>query len=125
MDLLDFNQAAIKSLLEDAFNQQARAYFHSLPAPDPQYTADEVAELLRIDVATVRSYLKLPAGHRRHLPFVRCTDTARGQRVTLSAIRAWQQRNLSQPDEAAVQEPESLLRISHRRAARRDQRRAA
>ncbi|MET4106013.1 hypothetical protein [Hymenobacter sp. UYP22] len=119
MQIIDINQEGIKALLLEAFTAQARAYFHTLPAPDPQYTADEVSELLCIDVATVRSYLKLPATHPRHLPAVRCTDTAWGYRIVLSDIRAWQQRN-KQPEETTAQEPEALLRISHRRANRRN-----
>ncbi|RSK29878.1 DNA-binding protein [Hymenobacter metallilatus] len=114
MELIDFNQEGIKALLLQAFNEQAREYYHSLPAPDPQYTPDEVAKFLNIDVSTVRSYMKLPVTHPRYLPYVRTTDTAWGNRILGSDLREWQQRHRQQPQQVQIPVPETQMRVAHR-----------
>ncbi|RSK50071.1 helix-turn-helix domain-containing protein [Hymenobacter rigui] len=125
MHVVEFNQSALKSLFSEEFSRASREFLREQPQPDPQYTIEEVADILSVDPSTVRNYLKLSTDHRRYLPFVQCTDTGRGNRIRLSDVQAWQQRNLHQPEEAEAQLPESLLRISHRRAARREKRNAA
>ncbi|WP_426491102.1 helix-turn-helix domain-containing protein [Hymenobacter sp. 102] len=118
MALVQFDEAALKSMMDNAFNQQAREYYHSLPAPDPLYTADEVAKLLKIDVSTVRSYMKLPVEDKRHLPYVRCTDTAWGYRIPLSSIEEWKKRHRSHTEVTKVT-AEPQMEVTYRFPDRR------
>ncbi|MBX0293130.1 helix-turn-helix domain-containing protein [Hymenobacter sp. HSC-4F20] len=107
--------------MEQITDSWLRQYFAQRPQPDPQYTAQEVAELLALEVSTVRSYFKKPEGHVRRLPFIQCTDTARGYRVRLSDIRAWQDRNLIDALKRAEQQAfeEKAAAIGAKRRARR------
>ena len=71
-------------------------YLAALPTADPQYEVAQVAEILSLTQGTIREYLKLAVSepkHPRHLPFVDATGKARGYRVLLSDLKAWQQRN--------------------------------
>lgn len=121
---IDFTQEPMKSLLMAAFNEQSRQFFREQPQPDPQYSYEEVADLLDLDVGTVRGYAKLPATHPRYLPVVRCTDSARGNRIRLSAVRAWQERNSLTLEQDKEAEPQKLMQITHRRADRRNRKAA-
>ncbi|MDF7810734.1 helix-turn-helix domain-containing protein [Hymenobacter sp. YC55] len=116
MILVDFNQEPIKSMLMQAFHSQSLSFLEQQPKPDPQYTCEQVADILNVDVDTVRSYLKLPAGHRRHLAHVQTSDSARGNRIRLSAVQDWQERN----NATQVVLEEAQLIVSHRRPARRN-----
>ncbi|MGI4871362.1 MAG: helix-turn-helix domain-containing protein [Janthinobacterium lividum] len=101
----------LAQLVREAAEREARAAAQDLPRPDPQYTVPQVAELLGIDAATVRQYLRLPTGHQRRLRYVDATGTAHGWRIPLSELTAWQQRNLSQhPDEVALPATRPALR---------------
>lgn len=124
MITIDFTQEPMKSLLLAAFNEQSREFLREHAQADPQYTCEEVAELLGVDVSTVYGYVKLEATHQRYLPVVHCSDSPRGNRIRLSAVRAWQERNSDDLQQAKQEEPEKLMQISHRRAARRDRKAA-
>ncbi|MBG8556186.1 MerR family transcriptional regulator [Hymenobacter guriensis] len=76
-----------------AFQEQMQAWLEAQPQPDPQYTVLQVAEILNLDESTIRNYFTLPATHPLALPWVPCTDSAKGRRVLLSDLTAWQQRN--------------------------------
>ncbi|SNC62409.1 Helix-turn-helix domain-containing protein [Hymenobacter gelipurpurascens] len=119
MDIFDINQSAIKSLMAEQFSLAAQQYYQALPKPDPQFTCEEVADILGLEVSTVRGYLRLPSYHQRNLPVVQCTESSRGYRIRLSAVQAWQERNSLTLDQDKAQLPEQLLRISHRRTGRR------
>ncbi|MCC2547426.1 helix-turn-helix domain-containing protein [Hymenobacter sp. BT175] len=78
-------QAAIQASIDECMKNQ--------PQPDPQYTAEQVAHLLNVDVQTVHDYTRLEAGHPRRLPYVVTHDSFKGKRFLLSDITAWQRRN--------------------------------
>jgi len=103
-------------MLLQAFHSQTISFLQEQPKPDPQYTCEQVAEILNVDVDTVRAYLKLPAGHRRHLAHIKTSDAPRGNRIRLSAVQQWQERN----EGGQVEQQEAQLIVSHRRPARRN-----
>ena len=78
-------------------------YFATMPQPDPQYAVPAVSEILDISSETVRTYFELPRTHPHRLPYVDTTGTARGYRVQLSELSAWQQRN--RPDLLTLELP--------------------
>ncbi|NML67639.1 helix-turn-helix domain-containing protein [Hymenobacter sp. RP-2-7] len=93
----------VAQLVRDAAERAAQQAAAALPQPDPQYTVPQVAELLSLDPATVRAYLRLAPSHTRRLRYVDTTGTAHGWRIPLSEIQAWQARNLAQhPEELAL-----------------------
>jgi len=99
----------------DVLTTEYRASLPPVPQADPQYSIPQAAGLLGLSPETVRGYLKLHATHPKHpraLPFVATSDYARGHRVTLSALQAWQQRNV--PGAAPLEAP---ARQARRRAA--------
>jgi hypothetical protein len=96
--------------LQPYFEARLAEYFAKLPQPDPQYSVATVAEILDLTTGTVREYMQLGTQHPQHprrLPYVDATGKARGRRIQLSEITAWQQRN--RPDlltlEIPVQRP--------------------
>jgi len=114
---------ALRQFIKDCIEHQVQQYLQEhLPQPDPQYTCAEVAELLGLDASTVRSYLKLPLTHPRYLPYVKTTDSSHGNRICLSAITAWQQRNnagtLQEVERQAFED--KMAAIGKRRARRRE-----
>lgn len=104
----DFTLQALAAQLS-----QALAACHvQFPQADPQFTVAQAAKILGLaHEPTVREYFKLPVGHRRRLPYVDTNGAARGYRVRLSDLTAWQQRNCS--DAVPVEIP---VRRSARRA---------
>jgi hypothetical protein len=99
---------ALEELLLPYLEAWKAEYYATLPATDPQYTLLEVAEILHVTPETVRHYLKLLAIHPQHpqgLPYVNTTDSARGYRVLLSDIRAWQLRNRFPIDDDTLELP--------------------
>ena len=92
----------VARLVREAAERAAQQAGAELPRPNPQYSVPKAAELLGVEAATVRQYLRLPTGHVRRLRYVDTTGTPHGWRIPLSELTDWQQRNLHQrPEEVA------------------------
>lgn len=103
--------------LQPYFEARLAEYFAQLPQPDPQYSVATVAEILDLTTGTVREYMQLGTQHPQHprrLPYVESTGKARGRRIQLSEITAWQQRN--RPDLLTLEIP--VRRPARRRPER-------
>ena len=97
---------ALDDLLRPYLEAWKAEYFAKLPQPDPQSSVATVAEILDLTTGTVREYMQLGTQHPQHprrLPYVESTGKARGRRIQLSEITAWQQRN--RPDLLTVEMP--------------------
>lgn len=107
----------LKGMLLEAFQKLAQDFLSEQPKPDLQYTCEQVAGILNLNVDTVRNYLKLPTGHRRHLSYVKTSDSPRGNRIRLSAVQHWQERNEAERVEQAESTPLAIrpTRASNRR----------
>ena len=108
---------AIQELLGPYLETWKAEYFAKLPQPDPQYSVATVAEILDLTTGTVREYMQLGTQHPKHprrLPYVESTGKARGRRIQLSEITAWQQRN--RPDLLTLEIP--VRRPARRRPER-------
>ncbi|WP_460554435.1 hypothetical protein [Hymenobacter daeguensis] len=77
------------------FQKSLEQWLDAQPQPDQQYTAEQVSNILNIDVQTVHDYTRLEVGHPRRLPYVVTHDSAKGKRFLLSEVNSWQQRNRS------------------------------
>jgi hypothetical protein len=88
-------------------------WLQTQPQPDQQYTAEQVSNILNIDVQTVHDYTRLEAAHPRRLRYVITHDSAKGKRFLLSEVVMWQQRNGCD----ALRQPP--IQVASRRPARR------
>ena len=75
------------------FQKSLETWLEAQPQPDPQYTAEQVSNILNIDVQTVHAYTRLEEAHPRRLRYVVTHDSVKGKRFLLSEVQLWQQRN--------------------------------